>query len=67
MKVLQLVPRLTFKAGGMKLGPGYSQRCTVAGAEAMGQAAYRETLSRREEKMLPLRAMQQQNGCPEVP
>lgn len=57
-KVLLLAPRLMFKASGTKLDPGSSQRCTVAGEEAMGQAVYRETLSRRKEKMLPLRVMQ---------
>lgn len=43
--------------------PGSSQRCTVAGPEAMGQAAYKETLRKQKEKMLSLRVMQQQKRC----
>lgn len=64
MKVLLLAERLMFKADGMKLGPSSSQRCTVAGAEAMDQAAYQETLSRRKEKTLPPRVTQQMEQVP---
>lgn len=39
----------------------------MAGAEAMGQAAYREMLSIWKENMLPPRAMRQKNRCLEVP
>lgn len=67
MKDLLLSLRLMFKASGMKLEPGSSQRCTVAGAEAMDEAAYRERLSRWKEKMFLSRVTQKQNKCPEVP